>query len=60
VALNTAKFTKVIEDYARRHPDQWLWVHKRWQTRPAGEPDVYRRPDRQTNRKSRLKIEAQA
>lgn len=43
VALNTARFTKVIEEYARNYPDQWLWVHKRWNTRPEGEPDLYRR-----------------
>ena len=38
---NTARFTKVIEDYARRYPDQWLWVHRRWKTRPAGEGPLY-------------------
>jgi KDO2-lipid IV(A) lauroyltransferase len=41
VRLNTARFTKVIEDYARRYPDQWLWIHKRWKTRPEGEHDLY-------------------
>jgi KDO2-lipid IV(A) lauroyltransferase len=41
VRLNTARFTKVIEDYSRRYPDQWLWIHKRWKTRPEGEPDLY-------------------
>lgn len=41
VMLNTARFAKVIEEYARRYPDQWLWVHKRWHTRPEGEPDLY-------------------
>jgi len=41
VRLNTAVFTKVIERYARLYPDQWLWVHKRWNTRPEGEPDLY-------------------
>ncbi|HVG20905.1 MAG TPA: lysophospholipid acyltransferase family protein [Blastocatellia bacterium] len=41
VRLNTARFTKVIEDYARNYPDQWLWIHKRWHTRPEGEPDLY-------------------
>ena len=41
VALNTARFTKVIEEYARRYPEQWLWVHKRWHTRPDGEPNLY-------------------
>jgi Kdo2-lipid IVA lauroyltransferase/acyltransferase len=38
---NTAIFTKVIEDYVRRYPDQWLWVHRRWKTRLAGEPGLY-------------------
>ena len=38
---NTAKFTKIIEDYVRRYPDQWLWVHRRWKTRPPGEPPLY-------------------
>jgi Kdo2-lipid IVA lauroyltransferase/acyltransferase len=33
---NTAKFTAVIEDYVRRYPEQWLWVHRRWKTRPDG------------------------
>ena len=38
---NTARFTRVIEDYARRYPDQWLWVHRRWKTRPPGEKSLY-------------------
>jgi KDO2-lipid IV(A) lauroyltransferase len=38
---NTALFTKVIEDYVRRYPDQWLWVHRRWKTRPEGEQPLY-------------------
>jgi len=38
---NTALFTKVIEDYVRRYPDQWLWVHRRWKTRPEGKPPLY-------------------
>ena len=39
--LNTARFTKAIEEQVRRHPDQWLWIHKRWHTRPEGEPNLY-------------------
>ncbi len=39
--VNTAKFTKIIERYAREFPDQWLWVHRRWKTRPEGAPPVY-------------------
>lgn len=38
---NTQLFTKVIESYAARFPEQWLWVHRRWKTRPAGEPPLY-------------------
>jgi KDO2-lipid IV(A) lauroyltransferase len=41
VRENTQRFTRVIEDYVRAHPDQWLWVHKRWKTRPPGEQPIY-------------------
>jgi len=39
---NTQRFTRVIENYVRRHPDQWLWVHRRWKTRPVGDPPIYK------------------
>lgn len=41
VVANTAAFTKVIEDYVRKYPEQWLWVHRRWKTRPEGEKGLY-------------------
>ncbi len=41
IQANTQQFTRVIEDYVRQYPDQWLWVHRRWKTRPAGEPPLY-------------------
>lgn len=41
IVANTAKFTKVIEEVVRRYPDQWLWVHRRWKTRPPGQPSLY-------------------
>jgi KDO2-lipid IV(A) lauroyltransferase len=41
IQANTQKFTKIIEDYVREYPDQWLWVHRRWKARPPGEPPLY-------------------
>jgi KDO2-lipid IV(A) lauroyltransferase len=41
IVANTQRFTKVIEDYVRKYPEQWLWVHRRWKTRPEGEPPLY-------------------
>jgi Kdo2-lipid IVA lauroyltransferase/acyltransferase len=39
----TQRCTAVLETMIRAHPDQWLWTHKRWRTRPDGEIDVYER-----------------
>jgi len=41
VLENTQKFTKVIEDIIRKYPEQWVWIHGRWNTRPKGEPPLY-------------------
>jgi KDO2-lipid IV(A) lauroyltransferase len=38
---NTQRFTRIIEDYVRKYPDQWLWVHRRWKTRPEGQKGLY-------------------
>ncbi len=38
----TSQFTSVIEGYVRRFPEQWLWIHKRWNTRPDNEPSLYK------------------
>jgi KDO2-lipid IV(A) lauroyltransferase len=41
VARNTARLSAVFEDMVRRFPEQWLWVHKRWKTRPPGAAKIY-------------------
>lgn len=41
IEVNTARCTAAIENMIRLYPDQWLWIHKRWKTRPPGEPDIY-------------------
>src|SRR3989449_1985657 len=41
VLENTRHFNKILESYVRKHPDQWLWIHRRWKTRPEGEPSIY-------------------
>jgi KDO2-lipid IV(A) lauroyltransferase len=35
----TARMTKLGEDEIRRRPDHWVWVHRRWDTRPEDHPD---------------------
>jgi Kdo2-lipid IVA lauroyltransferase/acyltransferase len=41
VLRTTQELSDIFEDMVRRHPEQWLWVHKRWKTRPDGEPKIY-------------------
>ena len=39
--LDTTRMNRVIEDAVREMPEQYFWVHKRFKTRPEGEPDFY-------------------
>ncbi len=41
VLANTARFNRIVEDFVRKYPDQWLWIHRRWKTRPEGEAPLY-------------------
>jgi KDO2-lipid IV(A) lauroyltransferase len=38
---DTARIQQRLEQIIREYPDQWLWIHRRWRTRPSGEPPLY-------------------
>jgi KDO2-lipid IV(A) lauroyltransferase len=41
VRILTQAMTAKIEEFVRAYPDQWMWIHKRWNTRPPDEPNPY-------------------
>jgi KDO2-lipid IV(A) lauroyltransferase len=41
-AADAARYMSELEQVVRQHPEQYLWVHRRFKTRPPGEASVYR------------------
>lgn len=40
-ARDTQAIQNAVERAIRQYPDQWLWIHRRWKTRPEGEAGIY-------------------
>ncbi|MBL8233244.1 MAG: lipid A biosynthesis acyltransferase, partial [Bryobacterales bacterium] len=40
-AVDTQRLHTHLEGVIREYPEQWLWIHRRWKTRPEGEPPIY-------------------
>jgi KDO2-lipid IV(A) lauroyltransferase len=38
---DTGRLHARLESVIREYPDQWLWIHRRWKTRPPGEAPIY-------------------
>jgi KDO2-lipid IV(A) lauroyltransferase len=49
--IDTSRINKLVEEMVLLQPDQYLWVHRRFKNRPAGEADLYNLPERKPRRR---------
>ena len=35
ILINAVKFTRMIEDWIKKYPAFWAWIHRRWKSRPS-------------------------
>jgi KDO2-lipid IV(A) lauroyltransferase len=55
IKVLTQAMTAKVEEFVRAYPDQWMWIHKRWNTQPIGEPNLYARDADVQSLKSKVK-----
>jgi KDO2-lipid IV(A) lauroyltransferase len=41
VAADSQRLHSQLEAVIREYPEQWLWIHRRWKTRPPGSAPLY-------------------
>jgi KDO2-lipid IV(A) lauroyltransferase len=56
----TQRFTTMIEGWIREYPEQWIWYHRRFKTRPEGEERIYPRKMSLTKRLRRYRRKRRA
>jgi KDO2-lipid IV(A) lauroyltransferase len=54
VKVLTQAVTAKIEEFVRAYPDQWMWIHKRWNTRPPDAPNLYAKDFQVQNGESKV------
>lgn len=37
LVINTQKWSDIVERFIKQYPDQWVWMHRRWKTKPVQE-----------------------
>lgn len=48
---DAARINQLFEEQIRKAPEQYLWIHRRFKTRPEGMPKLYRTKPRRLKRK---------
>jgi KDO2-lipid IV(A) lauroyltransferase len=57
---DATRFNAIIESQVREHPEQYLWIHRRFKTRPVKEEKLYpRKPRRVRKRRRKLRKQGQ-
>ncbi|MBL7157132.1 MAG: lysophospholipid acyltransferase family protein [Candidatus Omnitrophica bacterium] len=36
IKFNTQRWSRIVESFIRKYPEQWVWMHRRWKTKPDG------------------------